>query len=77
MCSAGRKCAGHSGLLVSDWAEEHVAAWLAEEGLEELVSAFKGHNIDGPELLSLTRDTLARELSIGERKPCCSCVVWG
>ncbi|XP_031414047.1 WD repeat, SAM and U-box domain-containing protein 1 isoform X2 [Clupea harengus] len=60
----GRKCAGHSGLLVSDWAEEHVAAWLAEEGLEELVSAFKGHNIDGPELLSLTRDTLARELSI-------------
>ncbi|XP_076119651.1 WD repeat, SAM and U-box domain-containing protein 1-like [Alosa pseudoharengus] len=63
----GRKRAamGHSRLLVRDWTEEHVGAWLAEEGMDELVSAFKSHNIDGPELLSLTKDTLAKELHIG------------
>ncbi|KAL2081459.1 hypothetical protein ACEWY4_023312 [Coilia grayii] len=60
----GRKRAGHSRLLVSDWAEEHVAAWLADEGLEELVSIFRRHNIDGPELLGLTKDTLAKELHV-------------
>lgn len=60
---------GHSRLLVSDWTEDHVLAWLAEEGLDELVSVFKSNNIDGPELLALTKDTLAKELHIGERKP--------
>lgn len=44
-------------------------AWLAEEGLDELVSVFKSNNIDGPELLALNKDTLAKELHIGERKP--------
>uniref|UniRef100_A0A4W5RKR4 WD repeat, SAM and U-box domain-containing protein 1 n=1 Tax=Hucho hucho TaxID=62062 RepID=A0A4W5RKR4_9TELE len=61
---AGRKLSGHSRLLVSDWSEEDVLAWLSEEGLEELVTTFTTNNIDGPELLCLTKETLASELSI-------------
>ena len=58
--------AGHSKLLVSDWSEEEVASWLVEEGLEGLVEVFRANNIEGAELLSLTRDTLASELHIGD-----------
>ncbi|XP_064820620.1 WD repeat, SAM and U-box domain-containing protein 1-like isoform X2 [Oncorhynchus masou masou] len=61
---AGRKLSGHSRLLVSDWSEEDVLAWLSEEGLEELVTTFTTNNIDGPELLCLTKETLTSELSI-------------
>ncbi|KAM9448130.1 WD repeat, SAM and U-box domain-containing protein 1-like isoform 1-T2 [Salvelinus alpinus] len=61
---AGRKLSGHSRLLVSDWSEEDVLAWLSEEGLEELVTTFTTNNIDGPELLCLTKETLASELSV-------------
>ncbi|CAB1328439.1 unnamed protein product [Coregonus sp. 'balchen'] len=61
---AGRKLPGHSRLLVSDWSEEDVLAWLNEEGLEELVTTFTTNNIDGPELLCLTKETMASELSI-------------
>eukprot|EP00063_Salmo_salar_P053775 XP_014028610.1 PREDICTED: WD repeat, SAM and U-box domain-containing protein 1-like isoform X3 [Salmo salar] len=61
---AGRKLSGHSRLLVSDWSEEDVLAWLSEEGLEELVTTFTTNNIDGPELLCLTKETLSSELSI-------------
>lgn len=68
VCSAGagRKLSGHSRLLVSDWSEEDVLAWLSEEGLEELVTTFTTNNIDGPELLCLTKETLSSELSIGK-----------
>ncbi|XP_062303358.1 WD repeat, SAM and U-box domain-containing protein 1 isoform X1 [Osmerus eperlanus] len=62
--SEGRTLAGHSKLLVSDWSEEEVASWLVEEGLEGLVEVFRANNIEGAELLSLTRDTLASELHI-------------
>ncbi|XP_071371848.1 WD repeat, SAM and U-box domain-containing protein 1 [Centroberyx affinis] len=62
--SEGRTLAGQSKLLVSDWSEEDVSAWLVEEGLEELVDKFRANNIDGTELLSLTKDTLASELRI-------------
>lgn len=61
----GRKLLGHSRLLVSDWSEEDVGAWLCEEGLQALVENFKTNNIDGAELVSLTKETLASELNIG------------
>uniref|UniRef100_A0A3Q2YEW2 WD repeat, SAM and U-box domain-containing protein 1 n=1 Tax=Hippocampus comes TaxID=109280 RepID=A0A3Q2YEW2_HIPCM len=62
--------AGRSKLLVSDWSEEDVAVWLLEEGLEGLVDTFRSNNIDGIELLALTKDTLLSELhieSVGQR----------
>lgn len=43
-----------------------MSAWLVEEGLEGLVDKFTANNIDGTELLSLTKETLASELHIGE-----------
>ncbi|XP_070302046.1 WD repeat, SAM and U-box domain-containing protein 1-like isoform X2 [Salvelinus sp. IW2-2015] len=39
-------------------------AWLCEEGLEMLVENFKANNIDGAELVSLTKETLASKLNI-------------
>uniref|UniRef100_A0A674DI01 WD repeat, sterile alpha motif and U-box domain containing 1 n=1 Tax=Salmo trutta TaxID=8032 RepID=A0A674DI01_SALTR len=45
---SGRKFLGHSRLLVSDWSEEGVAANV----------------IDGAELVSLTKETLASELNV-------------
>ncbi|XP_029935885.1 WD repeat, SAM and U-box domain-containing protein 1 [Myripristis murdjan] len=69
--SEGRTSTGQSKLLVSDWSEGDVSAWLVEEGLEALVDKFRVNNIDGTELLSLTSDTLASELhieSVGLRK---------
>ncbi|XP_054466231.1 WD repeat, SAM and U-box domain-containing protein 1 isoform X2 [Anoplopoma fimbria] len=62
--SEERTSAGRSKLLVSDWSEGDVSAWLVEEGLEGLVDKFRANNIDGTELLSLTKETLASELHI-------------
>nr|XP_046259427.1 WD repeat, SAM and U-box domain-containing protein 1-like [Scatophagus argus] len=59
----GRKLPGHSRLLVADWSEEDVQAWLCDEGLQELVSVFKTNNIDGAELSRISKDTAA-ELGI-------------
>ncbi|XP_008283022.1 WD repeat, SAM and U-box domain-containing protein 1 isoform X2 [Stegastes partitus] len=59
-----RASAGRSKLLVGDWSEDDVSEWLLEEGLEGLVGKFKANNIDGTELLSLTKETLASELHI-------------
>lgn len=60
----GKASLGPSKLLVSDWSEEDVSLWLLEEGLEGLVDTFRTNNIDGTELLSLTKETLASELHI-------------
>ncbi|XP_047456012.1 WD repeat, SAM and U-box domain-containing protein 1-like [Mugil cephalus] len=63
-CQADRKLPGHSRpLLLADWSEGDVQAWLREEGLEELVGAFKANNIDGAELIQLNKETTA-ELGI-------------
>ncbi|XP_074470625.1 WD repeat, SAM and U-box domain-containing protein 1-like isoform X2 [Sebastes fasciatus] len=62
--SEERTSAGQSRLLVSDWSEGDVSAWLVEEGLEGLVDKFRANNIDGTEMLSLTKETLASELHI-------------
>lgn len=42
-------------------------AWLRQEGLQDLVSTFTTHNIDGAELSRLSKETAA-ELGIGEAK---------
>ncbi|KAM9826530.1 WD repeat, SAM and U-box domain-containing protein 1 isoform 3-T7 [Syngnathus typhle] len=55
---------GQSKMLVSDWSEEDVSVWLLEEGLEALVDTFRANNIDGIELLALTKETLLSELRI-------------
>lgn len=52
--------------MVSEWSEEDVLAWLREEGLEAVIDVFKSNNIDGEELLSLTKETLSSELHIGK-----------
>uniref|UniRef100_A0A8C1ZLU0 SAM domain-containing protein n=1 Tax=Cyprinus carpio TaxID=7962 RepID=A0A8C1ZLU0_CYPCA len=57
---------GYSRTLVSEWSEEDVSEWLCDEGLEALVDAFRAHNIDGAELISLNTETLTTELNIGE-----------
>ncbi|KAM6942529.1 WD repeat, SAM and U-box domain-containing protein 1 [Xenentodon cancila] len=61
---SSRASAGRSKLLVADWTEEDVSGWLVEEGLQGLVDCFKANNIDGTELLGLTKETLASELHI-------------
>lgn len=43
-----------------------MSSWLVEEGLGGLVDKFTANNIDGTELLGLTKETLASELHIGE-----------
>ncbi|KAI5613719.1 WD repeat, SAM and U-box domain-containing protein 1, partial [Silurus asotus] len=58
------KWPGHSRLTVSDWSEDDVSAWLREEELESLVNTFKANNIDGAELLSLSKESLSSELHI-------------
>ncbi|CAJ1049511.1 WD repeat%2C SAM and U-box domain-containing protein 1 isoform X2 [Xyrichtys novacula] len=60
----GTTSAGRSKLLVGDWSEEDVSVWLVEEGLGGLVEKFRANNIDGTELLSLTKETLVSELHI-------------
>ncbi|XP_062862561.1 WD repeat, SAM and U-box domain-containing protein 1-like [Trichomycterus rosablanca] len=59
-----KKSLGHSRMLVTDWSEEDVAAWLQEEGFDALIHTFKAHNIDGPELITLTKEILATELNV-------------
>ncbi|XP_034534893.1 WD repeat, SAM and U-box domain-containing protein 1 isoform X2 [Notolabrus celidotus] len=60
----GGTSASRSKLLVGDWSEEDVSVWLVEEGLGVLAEKFRANNIDGTELLSLTKETLASELHI-------------
>ncbi|KAM3917573.1 WD repeat, SAM and U-box domain-containing protein 1 isoform 2-T2 [Leptodactylus fuscus] len=46
------------------WTEEEVRAWLSSEGLAEVEEQFRSNNIDGKELLSLTKDVLQHDLHI-------------
>lgn len=54
--------------LVEDWSEEDVSVWLRAQGLEDLVSIFRVNNIDGKELLHLTKESLAGDLKIGKAR---------
>ncbi|XP_041433517.1 WD repeat, SAM and U-box domain-containing protein 1 [Xenopus laevis] len=49
---------------VETWSEEKVATWLSQEGLNEVEHIFKANNIDGKELLHLTKDNLLNDLKI-------------
>ena len=40
--------------------------WLCAQGLNDLVGIFKMNNIDGRELLNLTKESLADDLKIGK-----------
>ncbi|NXG35406.1 WSDU1 protein, partial [Dromaius novaehollandiae] len=53
-----------SKMAVENWSEEDVLAWLHAQGLTDLVGIFKMHNIDGKELLNLTKENLTNELKI-------------
>lgn len=53
-------------MSVENWSEEEVSAWLCAQGLKDLVECFKTNNIDGKELLSLTKESLTSDLKIGK-----------
>ncbi|XP_006872093.1 PREDICTED: WD repeat, SAM and U-box domain-containing protein 1 isoform X2 [Chrysochloris asiatica] len=50
--------------FTEDWSEEDVSVWLCEQSLNDLVDIFKMNNIDGKELLNLTKESLADDLKI-------------
>nr|XP_056717280.1 WD repeat, SAM and U-box domain-containing protein 1 [Euleptes europaea] len=49
---------------IENWSEEDVSIWLCKHGLKDLVEIFQKNNIDGKELLSLTKESLADDLKI-------------
>ncbi|NWR93318.1 WSDU1 protein, partial [Furnarius figulus] len=64
-----QSCAGstvetESKVAVEDWSEDDVSAWLCAQDLADFVELFKMNNIDGKELLNLTKESLANELKI-------------
>ncbi|XP_021572003.1 WD repeat, SAM and U-box domain-containing protein 1 isoform X2 [Carlito syrichta] len=50
--------------FTEDWSEEEVSMWLCAQGLKDLVDIFKRNNIDGKELLNLTKESLTDDLKI-------------
>uniref|UniRef100_A0A803VF37 WD repeat, SAM and U-box domain-containing protein 1 n=1 Tax=Ficedula albicollis TaxID=59894 RepID=A0A803VF37_FICAL len=53
-----------SKVAVENWSEDDVSAWLCAQDLADFVGLFKMNNIDGKELLKLTKESLANELKI-------------
>ncbi|NXP02484.1 WSDU1 protein, partial [Thinocorus orbignyianus] len=51
-------------VAVETWSEDDVSAWLCAQDLADFVGLFKRNNIDGKELLHLTKESLANELKI-------------
>ncbi|XP_044159471.1 WD repeat, SAM and U-box domain-containing protein 1 [Bufo gargarizans] len=49
---------------VESWTEDDVKTWLANESLAEVEQHFSTNNIDGKELLGLTKDILLQDLKI-------------
>ncbi|OPJ89178.1 bromodomain adjacent to zinc finger domain protein 2B isoform E [Patagioenas fasciata monilis] len=49
---------------VEAWSEDDVSAWLCAQDLPGCVGLFKTNNIDGKELLNLTKESLTNELKI-------------
>ncbi|XP_032968978.1 WD repeat, SAM and U-box domain-containing protein 1 isoform X3 [Rhinolophus ferrumequinum] len=50
--------------FTEDWSEDDVSEWLCAQDLKDLVGIFKMNNIDGRELLNLTKESLADDLKI-------------
>ncbi|KAK2488915.1 hypothetical protein MC885_007680 [Smutsia gigantea] len=65
-CQA-RSTEDQSKQFTEDWSEDDVSMWLCTQGLKDLVDIFKMNNIDGRELLNLTKESLADDLKIGVR----------
>ncbi|NWX87436.1 WSDU1 protein, partial [Nothoprocta pentlandii] len=61
---SGNIIQNESKMAVENWSEEDVLAWLHVQGLTDLVGIFKMNNIDGKELLNLTKESLMNELKI-------------
>ncbi|XP_040460286.1 WD repeat, SAM and U-box domain-containing protein 1 isoform X4 [Falco naumanni] len=61
---AGNMVENESKLAVKDWSEDDVSAWLCAQDLADFVELFKMNNIDGKELLNLTKEGLTNELKI-------------
>ncbi|XP_042683156.1 WD repeat, SAM and U-box domain-containing protein 1 [Centrocercus urophasianus] len=62
---AGNAIENNSKIRTAEnWSEDEVSAWLCAQGFAELVGLFKANNIDGKELLNLTRESLTNELKI-------------
>ncbi|XP_062354306.1 WD repeat, SAM and U-box domain-containing protein 1 isoform X4 [Cinclus cinclus] len=53
-----------SKMAVENWSEDDVSDWLCTQDLADFVGLFKINNIDGKELLNLTKESLANELKI-------------
>lgn len=67
LISKGDTVENESKMAVKDWSEDDVSAWLCAQDLADFVGLFKMNNIDGKELLNLTKESLASELKIGKR----------
>ncbi|KAG8510451.1 WD repeat, SAM and U-box domain-containing protein 1, partial [Galemys pyrenaicus] len=50
--------------FIEDWSEDDVSTWLCTHSLKDLVDIFKVNNIDGRELLNLTKESLTDDLKI-------------
>ncbi|XP_074885244.1 WD repeat, SAM and U-box domain-containing protein 1 isoform X2 [Buteo buteo] len=61
---AGNTVENESKVTVEDWSEDDVSAWLCAQDLADFVELFKMNNIDGKELLNLTKESLTNELKI-------------
>ncbi|KAM9631512.1 WD repeat, SAM and U-box domain-containing protein 1 isoform 3-T3 [Morphnus guianensis] len=61
---AGNTVENESKVTVEDWSEDDVSAWLCAQDLADFVGLFKMNNIDGKELLNLTKESLTNELKI-------------
>ncbi|XP_074767513.1 WD repeat, SAM and U-box domain-containing protein 1 isoform X1 [Athene noctua] len=61
---AGNTVENESKVAVEDWSEDDVSAWLCAQDLADFVELFKMNNIDGKQLLNLTKESLTNELKI-------------
>lgn len=66
VCFAARSTEDQLKPFTEDWSEDDVSTWLCAQELEDLAGVFKMNNIDGKELLNLTKDSLADDLKIGK-----------
>lgn len=65
-CFQGSGLEDEPKMSIENWSEEDVSVWLCAQGLKDLVGIFKMNNIDGKELLSLTKHSLTNDLKIGK-----------
>ncbi|CAH2305585.1 WD repeat, SAM and U-box domain-containing 1 isoform X1 [Pelobates cultripes] len=49
---------------IENWSEDDIKNWLSEEGLSEVEHVFTANNIDGKELLNLSKESLLHDLKI-------------